>query len=132
MTLYIQIVRIIHSNPRDWKLTIKKMYISNHILVLNHHLIPIYCLINVEKLWKELHSISIYLKSNILTLPSNFDNKFAAESFHWRNIYLLPCKVTLESGMRVFQNKVLINVLYLNKKLFLLGSLLLLCLLYRV
>ena len=35
----------------------------------------------------------------------------------WRNIYLLPRKTTGNINLCVFQNNILNNVLYLNKKL---------------
>ena len=43
---------------------------------------------------------------------------FKTDSFDWKQIYLLPRLVTLDSYSRSFQYKILNNVLYLNKKLF--------------
>ena len=50
----------------------------------------------------------IYL-SNLFTLPDGFD---------WTKIYDLPRKTTVGTRFRVFQYKILNNVLYLNEKLF--------------
>ena len=44
------------------------------------------------------------------------------DSFDWKQIYLLPRLVTLDSYSRSFQYKILNNVLYLNKKLFAFGK----------
>ena len=40
----------------------------------------------------------------------------------WKDIYLLPRFVTVNSTLRMFQYKILNNVLYLNKQLFLFGK----------
>ena len=47
--------------------------------------------------------------SNLFMLPDNFD---------WTKIYDLPRKTTVDTRLRVFQYKILNNVLYLNEKLF--------------
>ena len=39
-------------------------------------------------------------------------------NFKWKLIYKLPCVVTYDAKSRIFQYKLLNNVLYLNKKLF--------------
>ena len=36
----------------------------------------------------------------------------------WKDIYLLPRKVTIDTKLRIFQYKLLNNILYLNKHLF--------------
>ena len=46
--------------------------------------------------------------SNLFTLPDDFD---------WTKIYDLPRKTTVDTRLRVFQYKILNNVLYLNEKL---------------
>ena len=35
----------------------------------------------------------------------------------WATVYLLPQKTTIESRMRIFQYKILNNILYLNNRL---------------
>ena len=47
--------------------------------------------------------------SNLFTLPDDFD---------WTKIYDLPRKTTIDTHLRMFQYKILNNVLYLNEKLF--------------
>ena len=44
------------------------------------------------------------------------------DSLDWKQIYLLPRLVTLDSYSRSFQYKILNNVLYLSKKLFMFGK----------
>ena len=38
--------------------------------------------------------------------------------FSWRKIYILPCITTINTYLRSFQYKILNNILFLNKKLF--------------
>ena len=47
---------------------------------------------------------------------------FCATNLDWAEIYLLPHKPTLNTKLRVFQYKVLNNVLYLNKIFFRCGK----------
>ena len=58
----------------------------------------------------------------------NFDDY----DFNWKLIYRIPRFATLEAKIRIFQYKLLNNVLYLNKKLFQLGSVCSFCDLYRL
>ena len=46
-----------------------------------------------------------------------FQNIFAGHAFEWDKIYILPRIITTDSRIRIFQYKILHNVLYLNKKL---------------
>ena len=39
----------------------------------------------------------------------------------WKEVYLTPLKITIESQLRVFQYKFLNNILYLNNRLFKMG-----------
>ena len=48
-----------------------------------------------------------------------FENLLQADDYEWNNIYLLPRLITIDSIMRNFQYKILHNVLFLNKQLFL-------------
>ena len=40
----------------------------------------------------------------------------------WKTIYVLPCIVTKESRLQIFQYKLLNNVLYLNQMFFRFGN----------
>ena len=59
--------------------------------------------------------------SNENSLPSSqnyFNNILPNCNLLWEQIYLLPRKVTIDSYLRCFQYKILNNILFLNKKLF--------------
>ena len=75
-------------------------------------------MINVEKFSsKELYNILIFLNPKIPTSRNYFDNKFKDESLNWEAIYLLSWRVTIDSHTRIFQYKILHNILYLNNNL---------------
>ena len=52
------------------------------------------------------------------TSQTYFENLFSKFKFDWKSIYLLPRCVTIDTNLRMFQYKLLINVLYLNNMLF--------------
>ena len=47
-----------------------------------------------------------------------FEKLFPNKEIEWKCIYLIPRRVTIDTNLRIFQYKVLNNVLYLNKKNF--------------
>ena len=67
-----------------------------------------------------LEVYNIELLANFLkpTSQTYFENVFEGYIFEWDKIYILPRIVTTDSRIRIFQYKILHNVLYLNKKLF--------------
>ena len=86
---------------------------------MNHHLIKNSQILAIEKLIrKELHSLSIVLKNELPMSQKHFCNIFPNLQVKWKKIYLLPPKVSHDSNLRMFQYKILNNVLYLNKQLF--------------
>ena len=52
------------------------------------------------------------------TSQKYFENFFPSLSFTWKDVYILPRIVTINTRLRVFQYKVLNNALYLNKHLY--------------
>ena len=52
------------------------------------------------------------------TFQKYFCNIFPNLQFEWKKIYLLPCKVSNDTSLCMFQYKILNNVLYLDKQLF--------------
>ena len=45
-----------------------------------------------------------------------FEKLFPNKEIEWKCIYLIPRRVTIDTNLRIFQYKVLNNVLYLNEK----------------
>ena len=50
-----------------------------------------------------------------------FEAKFNANSLDWTKIFILPSLTTYNTYLRYFQYKILHNILFLNKKLYLSG-----------
>ena len=80
---------------------------------------------NLETL-KSLTSGKIYnslIKDRISepTPQRYFERKFNKTETDWSQIYLLPRKVSVETRTRVFQFKILHNILYLNQRLHKMG-----------
>ena len=59
---------------------------------------------------------------NIPTSQKYYDKVFPNVNFDWKKNYILPRVVTINSFQRNFQNKILHNILYLNKMLFTFGK----------
>ena len=67
---------------------------------------------------KELYNIQLLANFLKATSQAYFQNIFTGHGFEWDKIYILPRIVTTDSRIRIFQYKILYNVLYLNKKSF--------------
>ena len=65
--------------------------------------------------------MQLRLKYDRPTCQSYHEKNFDDYNFNWKLIYRIPCIATLETKIRIFQYKLLNNVLYLNKKLFQFG-----------
>ena len=61
------------------------------------------------------------LKYDKPTCQSYHEKNCDDYDFNWKLIYRIPRITTLETKIRIFQYKLLNNVLYLNKKLFQFG-----------
>ena len=60
----------------------------------------------------------MFLKTEIPTSQKYFIRLFPDLQSDWKGIYLLPRKVTIDTKLPIFQYKLLNNILYLNKYLF--------------
>ena len=65
--------------------------------------------------------MQLCLKYDKPTCQSYHEKSFVDYDFNWKLIYGIPRIATLETKIRIFQYKLLNNVLYLNKKLFQFG-----------
>ena len=112
--------QIIHTIPSSWKLTLLNDNGNcQNLEYLSHHLIKNNQILALEKLIpKELYSLSIFLKTEIPTSQKYFMRLFPNLQCDWKDIYLLPRKVTIDTKLRIFQYKLLNNILYLNEDLF--------------
>ena len=71
---------------------------------------------------KEIYTVIIRKTKRIPSSQKYFENIFPLENINWKNVYILPRFITYNTYSRVFQYKLLNNILYLNKKLHLFGK----------
>ena len=69
---------------------------------------------------KIIYKLSVGSKYNPSTAREYFSRKFQIIRLDtWKSIYLLPRKVTVDTKIRMSQYKILNNILYLNRRLYL-------------
>ena len=66
---------------------------------------------------RELYQIQISEKYKKTTSHLYFEGYFNNFDFDWKLIYLLPRMVTVDKKLKVFQYKILNNILFVNKML---------------
>ena len=92
-------------------------------MLFNHHLVKNNNLISLDKFHcRELCNILVQISPHKPTSQIYFESLFREQDLNWKEIYLLPRKISLDCSVRSFQYKVLNNVLYPNKKLFIFGK----------
>ena len=122
--MQFQYRKIIHALPQHWKEIIKQFAGNlNSLYIQDHHLIKCNTIYNLEKLnSKELYQMQFLLKRDKLTCQIYHKKNFDDYDFNWKLIFRIPRFATLKAKIRIFQYKLLNNVLYLNKKLFQFGK----------
>ena len=65
-----------------------------------------------------LYEIRIHANKIKPTSQTYFENLFPNCKPGWESIYSLPRRVTLDANLRMFQYKLLNNVLYMNNMIF--------------
>ena len=76
---------------------------ESNILVPNHRLMKIARILTLDKLTaREIHSILISSLKNKPTSQNYFENSFPNYNFDWKQIYLLPQIITINSYQRNF------------------------------
>ena len=101
--------------------SIKAWYFLN-LIIHGHHLIKGSRILILEKLTsKDLYQILISSRTNKITSVTYFETKFNANNLDWTKIFILPHLTTYNTYLRSFQYKILHNILFLNKKLYLSG-----------
>ena len=113
-TFYSKILeRCTYSKPREYQ----KSHFPGSSFNKNHQ---IYCLNKLNS--KEIYSILIESSDSKPYCQLYYKNVFQNSNLDWKAIYMLPRIVTKDSRLRVFQYKLLNNVLYLPKMLFKFGK----------
>ena len=111
--------QLIYAIPSLWKKIIKGTDNAGNLLLPNHHLIKKKTFIGIEKLNpRQLYPLLVYTYPYTPTSQKYFNELFKTDSLDWKQIYLLPRLITLDSYSHSLQYKIPNNVIYLNKKLF--------------
>ena len=102
------------SIPNKWKRTVER-YLSNSSdsLVLTCNVLS-----GIEVDGKFVSVEKVSAETVYQMLVKHFTKKFDISNQNiWRSVYLLSARVSIESKTRMFQYKILNNVLYLNQRL---------------
>ena len=96
---YFKWRQIISSVPKTWTKILKEnQNDSSNLVLLDHQLLKNNRTLGIEKMnSKEIYSINISSKVNILTSRTHFEKKFPLYNFQWNDIYTLPHKVTINA-----------------------------------
>ena len=87
-------------------------------VIFDHHIIKKSQICSLNKLTsKELYLILVNANTVKPTVKDYFENLFQSSQFNWKKMFLIH-NTTLNSKARMFQLKVLHNILYTNKMLF--------------
>jgi len=117
--LYFSWMQLIESIPNTWKKNIlDDNGSSKNLCIYDSHLIrksQVYVINRLNS--KELYSIQNFCNNSKTTSQKYFESLFQT-TLDWKEICLLPRKVTIDTFTRSFQYKIINNVLYLNKMLF--------------
>ena len=66
---------------------------------------------------KELYNISLCSMYEKPTSQSCFEKLLETTNLNWKEVYILPRKVSVDTNLRMFQYKISNNILFLNKLL---------------
>ena len=111
---YFNFRQIIHSFPSTWKTTILESPLEHDAqYVQTQGILQCSTLFSLEKLTsKQLYWAFIRKKNAIPTARNYYSNIYDINTTNWLQIYVLPRKLTQNSYYRMFQYKILNNILY--------------------
>ena len=111
---------MINAIPKSWTEELRRSNrISDALSVYDHHLIKKNQIYSLDKCRsKELYCLQIYLNNSKTRSQLYFEDLFQIKDIDWKHVYLLPRRVTVDTNLRIFQYKILNNVLYLNENVF--------------
>ena len=113
-------LQIIDALLKNWKdITLKDRGNAKSLVIFDHHIVRNSQIHSLNKLTsKELYLILVEANTVKPTAQDYFENLFETSQFNWKKIYFLIHNTTLDTKARMFQYKVLHNILYANKMLF--------------
>ena len=117
-------LQIIDAFPKTWKdIILKDKGNAKNLVIFDHHIVRNSQIHSLNKLTsKQLYLILVEANTVKPTAQDYFENLFETSQFNWKKIYFLIHNTTLDTKARMFQYKVLHNILYANKMLFKFGK----------
>ena len=113
-------LQLVHAIPKLWLEALNKgLGLSVNLAIYDHNLIKNCQLYTLDKLVsKELYNISLCSMYEKPTSQSYYEKLLETTNLNWKEIYILPRKVSIDTNLCMFQYKILNNILFLNKLLF--------------
>ena len=117
--LHFAWIQLIDSIPTSWKKkNLNDRGNSKNLCIFDNHLIKKSQIYIINKLnSRELYRLQNYCDDYKPTSQIYFESFFDT-ILDWKAICLMPRKVTVDTVTRIFQYKIINNILYLNKKLY--------------
>ena len=108
------------SIPKQWK---KKLQIEPAVVnTLDEDRCPLSVndkVIDISSLTsRQIYGDLVYLKYRAPSAQQYFMSKFGRNDIEWSQIYLIPHSTSINMKTRIFQFKILDNILYLNARLY--------------
>ena len=108
--------QLIHAIPRPWKLAVLNNKGNCKNIYLKHHLIKNSQILVIEKLIpKELYSLLLFWKINFLRPKNNFATFSPIHKLNGKRFISCHVKLLIDTNLRIFQYKILNNILYIKQ-----------------
>ena len=111
---FLSCYSLVKAIPKEWKVILRASNVTDGNLASeNAH----------NELYRHLSAKFVYKKliSNCFVHPTSQAHllrKINLQDVNWQTVYTLPRFCTIDSHTRIFQYKILNNILYLNNRLF--------------
>ena len=107
---FLSWLSVIETVPQKWKQQIRR---GKHIMtndLFQNKVIPITAV-------KEVYNKLLNKIRKPPTAQKTIEAVLHTTDVNWLKVYMIPQKVTIDTTLRIFQFKILNNILYLNKKI---------------
>ena len=112
-------LQITDALPKSWKdIILKDKVNAKNLVIFDHHIVRKSQICSLNK----LTSILFYTNTVKPTAQDYFENLFWSSELNWKKIYFLISNTRLDTEARMFQDKALHDILYVNKMLFKFGK----------
>ena len=121
---YFRWMQILDAFPNTWKLIIKNDGGKSRIFCdFRPHMLTNAKIYPLDKLTsKELYNIHLKVKFRLPTSHKSIQHSLKNDLIPWKKVYILSRNISIDSYSRIFQYKVLNNILFLNNSLFKMGK----------